>query len=95
VKPETDEIQMREEDGVRTYSVVSVYPGVVCDICLQDVPETAELVRTDVYDDGDGRDSRRSDTLYICQGCAYRVGGMFNPHNAGKELFCGGVQDAY
>jgi hypothetical protein len=87
---ETDEIQMRGEDGVRVYSVVRVDRGGVCDICLQDVTETAELSRTDVYDDA----ASRTDTLDICEGCAYRVGALFAPHNAGKELFCGVLQDA-
>jgi hypothetical protein len=91
MRPETEEIQMREEDGVRSYSVVSVDRGGVCDICLQDVTETAEIVRTELYDD-DG--ASRSDTLHICEGCAYRIGALFAPHNAGKELFCGVLQDA-
>lgn len=89
----TDEIQMREEEGVRTYSVVRVGRGSTCDICLQDVTETAELERTEIYDDG-GRESRHSDSLQMCKGCAYRIGGMFDSHNAGKELYCGVVQDA-
>jgi hypothetical protein len=89
LRAETDEIQMREEDGWRTYSVVRVYPGAVCDICLQDVTETAELACTEIGDD----DSRRRDALDICQGCAYRVGALFGAHNAGKELYCGVLQD--
>lgn len=88
MKPEAE---ADEEDGVRTYSVARVYRGgVVCSICLQDVTEAAELSCTDIYDD----DERRTDTLDICPGCAYRIGSLFAPHNAGKELFCGVMQDA-
>lgn len=90
MKPNRDEIQMREDDGVRTYSVARVYRGGVCDICLQDVTQTAELSRTERYDD----EQTRTDALDICEGCAYRVGALFAPHNAGKELFCGVLQDA-
>jgi hypothetical protein len=86
---EENEIQMREEGGVRTYSGVRVYRGgVVCSICLQDVTEAAELSRTERYDD----DKTHTDTLDICQGCAYRVGALFDARNAGKELFCGVLQ---
>jgi len=91
MEPETTEIQMREEDGVRTYSVVRVYRGDgECGICRQNVPEVAELSCTDIYDD----DASRTATLDICEGCAYRVGALFAPHNAGKELFCGVLQAA-
>jgi hypothetical protein len=91
MRPEVDEIQMREEDGVRSYSVVRVYRGdVVCYICRKDVPEVAELSCTDVYDN----DKTHRDALDICEGCAYRVGALFAPRNAGKELFCGLLQDA-
>lgn len=89
MKPETDEIQMREDAGVRTYSVVRVCREGVCDICGQAALAVAELSRTDIYDD----DVRHRDALDICEGCAYRVGALFAPHNAGKELFCGVLQD--
>ena len=89
IRLETDEIQMREEDGVRSYSVVHIDRDGVCDICLQDVLETAELARTEIYDDG----ASRRDALHICQGCTYRVGALFATHNAGKELYCGVLQD--
>jgi hypothetical protein len=82
-----------EEDGVRMYSVVRVDRDAICDICFQDAPETAELDRTEIYDGGE-RESCRGDVLRICQGCTYRIGSMFDPHNAGKELFCGALQDA-
>jgi hypothetical protein len=89
--PETDEIQMREDEGVRSYSVVSVYrDGAMCDICLQNVLDTAELASTELYDDG----ASRRDTLNVCSGCAYRVGALFAPYNAGKELFCGVLQSS-
>ncbi|HST53078.1 MAG TPA: hypothetical protein VLJ61_13795 [Pyrinomonadaceae bacterium] len=80
------------EDGVSVYSVVRVGRTMPCDICHQDAPETAELCRTEIYEDG-GRGSRRWDALNICAGCAYRVGGLFDTHNAGKELFNGVLQD--
>jgi hypothetical protein len=82
--------QMREEEGVRIYSGARVYREAVCDICLQDVSAVAELSRTDIYDAG----ASRSDTLDLCEGCAYRIGALFAPHNAGKELYCGVMQDA-
>lgn len=88
---EEEEIQMREGDGVTTHSVVQVHRGGGrCSVCLEDVPETAEIAQTEVYDDG----HRRRDAVEICPGCAYRVGALFAPHNAGKELFCGVLQDA-
>jgi hypothetical protein len=90
LEPEENEIQVREEDGVRTCSAVRVYRGdVVCSICLRDVTAVAEFSRTDAYDDG----KSHQDALDICEGCAYRVGALFAPHNAGKELFCGVWQD--
>lgn len=81
---------MCAEDGVRAYSVVSVAREGACSICWQDVLEAAELACTEIYDDG----SHRRDALYICQGCAYRVGALFAPHNAGKELYNGSIQPA-
>src|SRR5688500_13929250 len=74
MRPKTDETQMREEDGVRSYSVVRVYRGGVCDICLKDVTHTAEISRTERYVD----DETRTDALDICEGCAYRVGALFD-----------------
>lgn len=87
--PETDEIQMREEDGVRTRSVVQVHRGGgMCSVCLEDVPETAEIAQTEIYNDG----HHRRDAVEICQGCAYRVGALFA--HPGKELFCGILRPA-
>jgi hypothetical protein len=80
------------ENGVGMYSVVRVSRGAFCDICFQDATETAELNRTEIHGRG-RRESRRGDVLHICRGCAYRVGGMFEPQHAGKELFNGVLQD--
>lgn len=89
LEPEA-KIQMRDEDGVRMYSVVRVYRDGVCDICKEDVLATAEISSTEIYED----DETRADTLDICQGCAYRVAALFDARNAGKELYCGVMQDA-
>ncbi|MET0648640.1 MAG: hypothetical protein ABW208_18670 [Pyrinomonadaceae bacterium] len=51
---------------------------------------TAELARTELYDDGESR----LDTLQMCEGCAYRIAALFDARNAGKELFCGILQPA-
>lgn len=92
MKTEANEIQLHEEDGVKMYSVVRIDRGAACEVCFQDVTETAKICRTEIHGRV-GRESRRWDELYICEGCAYRVGSMFDTRNAGKELFQGVLQD--
>lgn len=86
-------IEVHTEDGVSMYSVVKVAAGGCCGICFQEAMQTAEIDVTEIHNTEGGGPYGRGASLFICEGCAYRIGGMFAASNADKELFNGQLQN--
>ena len=90
MRPETDEIQMHEEDGVLMYSVARPFRNGFCGVCCRDAPEMREIEMAATHAPGKP-ETHRVTTAFICTGCLYRIAALDDPR---KELFCGVIQDA-
>jgi hypothetical protein len=83
------EIQVHEEDGVRTHSVVQTFHNGFCAVCNRLALDMREISLTDEYTSGEPK--THNVTVFICAGCLYRIAAQDDPS---KELFNGILQPA-
>jgi hypothetical protein len=90
------DVPMREEDGVRMYSVINVdgLPG-TCGLCFRDVPAVAriESVEFDARDAGKF-EKYRTTTLFVCRDDAPARAALLFDSPGRYELFNGVLQPA-
>lgn len=84
--PETEEIQMHEEDGVRSSFIAETFSNGICAACNRLALNMRGISLTDEYSSGKTYHA----TFSICTGCLYRIAGQDDPR---KEFFNGVVQD--